>query len=113
MYELDELDDDEENGAREGQYSDDEDARGDDGASRKGGERWGAGTSKSTRRPSDSTVASSRLYTPEEEEAVVRKFDRRLVVFLAFCYMLSFVDRSSGFSFSSYPFIFFHPRPFP
>lgn len=36
-----------------------------------------------------------QLYTPEEEQAVVRKFDRRLVVFMAFLYMLSFIDRSS------------------
>ncbi|KAI0106250.1 major facilitator superfamily domain-containing protein [Nemania sp. FL0031] len=49
----------------------------------------------SERRRSDSTVASFQLYTPDEERAVVRKFDRRLVIFLAFCYMLSFVDRSN------------------
>lgn len=38
-------------------------------------------------------------YTAEEERAVVSKFDRRLVLFVAFLYMLSFLDRSS----SSYP----------
>ena len=38
-------------------------------------------------------------YTAEEERAVVGKFDRRLVLFVAFLYMLSFLDRSS----SSYP----------
>ena len=42
-----------------------------------------------------STVASFQLYTPDEEAAVVRKFDRRLVTFLALLYMLSFLDRSS------------------
>lgn len=42
-----------------------------------------------------SSVASFQLYTPEEEKAVVRKFDRRLVAFLSLCYMLSFLDRSS------------------
>ncbi|KAI1275249.1 major facilitator superfamily domain-containing protein [Xylaria sp. FL0933] len=36
-----------------------------------------------------------RRYSPDAERAVVRKFDRRLVLFLAFCYMLSFVDRSN------------------
>lgn len=40
-------------------------------------------------------MASFQLYTPEEEKAVVRKFDRRLVAFLSLCYMLSFLDRSS------------------
>lgn len=34
-------------------------------------------------------------YTPEEERAVVRKFDRRLVLFVALLYLLSFLDRSS------------------
>ena len=34
-------------------------------------------------------------YTSEEERAVVRKLDRRLVLFLALLYMLSFLDRSS------------------
>ncbi|KAK3390548.1 major facilitator superfamily domain-containing protein [Podospora didyma] len=42
-----------------------------------------------------STTASFQLYTPDEEQAVVRKFDRKLVVFVAFLYMLSFVDRSN------------------
>ncbi|KAK5660387.1 hypothetical protein OQA88_12930 [Cercophora sp. LCS_1] len=42
-----------------------------------------------------STAASFQLYTPDEEKAVVRKFDRRLVVFMAVLYMLSFVDRSN------------------
>ncbi|KAK4041364.1 high-affinity nicotinic acid transporter [Parachaetomium inaequale] len=36
-----------------------------------------------------------QLYTPEEEQAVVRKFDRRLVVFVALLYLLSFLDRSN------------------
>ncbi|KAH7031202.1 major facilitator superfamily domain-containing protein [Microdochium trichocladiopsis] len=42
-----------------------------------------------------SSVASFQLYTPDEENAVVRKFDRRLVLFLSLCYMLSFLDRSN------------------
>ena len=37
----------------------------------------------------------SKEYTDEEEKAVVRKLDRRLVLFLAFLYMLSFLDRSN------------------
>jgi len=49
------------------------------------------------RRASASTVASFQLYTPDEERAVVRKFDRRLVLFVALLYMLSFLDRSSAF----------------
>ncbi|KAK0641567.1 major facilitator superfamily domain-containing protein [Cercophora newfieldiana] len=47
------------------------------------------------RRDSVSTAASYQLYTPDEEKAVVRKFDRRLVVFVAVLYMLSFLDRSN------------------
>ncbi|KAK0715650.1 major facilitator superfamily domain-containing protein [Lasiosphaeris hirsuta] len=47
------------------------------------------------RRGSTSTAASFQLYTPDEEKAVVRKFDKRLVVFLALLYMLSFLDRSN------------------
>lgn len=42
-----------------------------------------------------STVASFELYTPDEEAAVRRKFDRKLVLFVALLYMLSFLDRSS------------------
>lgn len=41
-------------------------------------------------------------YTAEEERAVVDKFDRRLVLFVAFLYMLSFLDRSSP-SYFPYP----------
>lgn len=43
------------------------------------------------------TAESFELYTPDMERAVVRKFDRRLVVFVALLYMLSFLDRSSMF----------------
>lgn len=35
------------------------------------------------------------LYTPDEERAVLGKLDRRLVLFMALLYMLSFLDRSS------------------
>ncbi|CAI0651670.1 unnamed protein product [Colletotrichum noveboracense] len=49
----------------------------------------------SRRRMSDSTVSSFQLYTPDEECAVVRKFDRRLVLFVALLFMLSFLDRSN------------------
>ncbi|KAJ5340847.1 hypothetical protein N7541_009971 [Penicillium brevicompactum] len=34
-------------------------------------------------------------YTPEEESQVVKRFDRRLVPFLALLYLLSFLDRSN------------------
>jgi hypothetical protein len=40
-------------------------------------------------------VPVSRSYTAEEEKRVVRKFDRRLTLFVAFLYMLAFLDRSS------------------
>ena len=47
------------------------------------------------RRDSNSTIRSFMLYTPDEEQAVIRKLDRRLVLFVALLYMLSFLDRSS------------------
>lgn len=50
---------------------------------------------RSGRRGSSSSVGSFHLYTPDEERAVVRKLDRRLVLFMALLYMLSFLDRSS------------------
>lgn len=37
----------------------------------------------------------SAQYTPAEEGQVIQKFDRKLVPFLAFLYLLSFLDRSS------------------
>lgn len=37
------------------------------------------------------------VYTADEERAIVRKFDRRLVLFVALLYLLSFLDRSSEF----------------
>ncbi len=49
------------------------------------------------RRGSASTTQSFMLYTPDEERAVIKKFDRRLVLFVAFLYMLSFLDRSSTY----------------
>ncbi|EFX04014.1 major facilitator superfamily transporter [Grosmannia clavigera kw1407] len=49
-----------------------------------------------TRRRRPSSGRHGRLaYTAEEERAVVRKFDRRLVLFVALLYMLSFLDRSN------------------
>lgn len=38
---------------------------------------------------------SSKEYTDEEENTVVRKLDRKLVVFLGVLYLLSFLDRSN------------------
>lgn len=49
------------------------------------------------RRDSLSTIRSFMLYTPDEEQAVIRKLDRRLVLFVALLYMLSFLDRSSNY----------------
>lgn len=34
-------------------------------------------------------------YTVDEERRVIKKLDRRVVLFMAFLYMLSFLDRSS------------------
>ncbi|KAL9072975.1 MAG: hypothetical protein Q9161_003197 [Pseudevernia consocians] len=48
-----------------------------------------------SRRASASTLQSFMLYTPDEERSVIRKFDRRLVLFVALLYMLSFLDRSN------------------
>ncbi|KAK5998298.1 putative transporter C11D3.18C-like protein [Cladobotryum mycophilum] len=42
-----------------------------------------------------STAESFQLYTPDEELAVRTKFDRKLVLFVALLYMLSFLDRSN------------------
>lgn len=39
----------------------------------------------------------SKEYTEQEEDSVVKKLDRKLVLFLAFLYLLSFLDRSSMF----------------
>ncbi|KAL9013621.1 MAG: hypothetical protein Q9173_001698 [Seirophora scorigena] len=38
---------------------------------------------------------ASALYTSEEERAVLRRLDRRLVLFIALLYMLGFLDRSN------------------
>lgn len=47
-------------------------------------------------RHSEQYVAeNSNTFTANEERAVVQKLDRHLVLFLAFLYMLSFLDRSS------------------
>ena len=46
-------------------------------------------------------ISKSKRYTADEEKAVTRKFDRRLVLFVAFLYMLSFLDRSSKYSIQS------------
>ncbi len=63
-------------------------------------EHWQSDGEKSpdfsrARRASASTVQSFVLYTPDEERSVIQKFDRKLVLFLALLYMLSFLDRSS------------------
>jgi hypothetical protein len=43
----------------------------------------------------NSSVESFELYTPDEDKALLRKLDTRLVLFLALLYMLSFLDRGS------------------
>lgn len=46
----------------------------------------------------DDDDRSGLAYTAEEEQAVVAKFDKRLVLFVALLYLLSFLDRSSSYS---------------
>ncbi|KAL8726402.1 MAG: hypothetical protein Q9166_006753 [cf. Caloplaca sp. 2 TL-2023] len=43
----------------------------------------------------DSNLHDPGLYSFEEEQSVLRKFDRHLVLFIAFLYMLGFLDRSN------------------
>lgn len=43
----------------------------------------------------DDSPAGFALYSSEEEQTVLRKFDRHLVLFIALLYMLCFLDRSS------------------
>lgn len=45
--------------------------------------------------PVSSTKSGFSKYTALEEKEIVKKFDRKLVPFLALLYMLSFLDRSS------------------
>ncbi|KAF2129315.1 hypothetical protein P153DRAFT_396600 [Dothidotthia symphoricarpi CBS 119687] len=47
------------------------------------------------RRGSVDSVQSFELYTPDEDKQVLRKLDRRLVLFMALLYCLSFLDRSN------------------
>jgi hypothetical protein len=47
------------------------------------------------RRASIESAQSYELYTPDEDRAVLRKLDRKLVSFMALLYCLSFLDRSS------------------
>ncbi|KAF7192750.1 putative transporter [Pseudocercospora fuligena] len=48
------------------------------------------------RRPSRASSAHSfELYTPDEEKAVIRKLDVKLALYVAFLYMMSFLDRSN------------------
>ncbi len=49
----------------------------------------------SLHRASLDSVQSFELYTPDEDRAILKKLDRKLVAFMAFLYSLSFLDRSS------------------
>ncbi|KAI9725228.1 MAG: hypothetical protein M1828_003409 [Chrysothrix sp. TS-e1954] len=60
-------------------------AHGDDAA----GENWSLSSSTS------STIPEWEVYTPDEEKAVLRKFDLHVVLFMSFLYLLSFLDRSN------------------
>ena len=50
------------------------------------------------REDAEDSADEGKSYAVEEEKAVVRKLDRHLVLFIAFLYMLSFLDRSSKFN---------------
>lgn len=43
----------------------------------------------------DDEITKLKSFTADEEKVVVTKLDRHLVLFIAFLYMLSFLDRSS------------------
>lgn len=45
----------------------------------------------------ENEIESFQSFTADEEKVVVRKLDRHLVLFIAFLYMLSFLDRSSKY----------------
>lgn len=60
----------------------------------------GAELLPSPRRFSLGSVQSFELYTPDEDRAVLKKLDRRLVAFMALLYCLSFLDRSSELLFA-------------
>lgn len=53
------------------------------------------GSEEPTPYKSTEPVEPYALYSQDEETSVVRAFDRRLVLFIALLYMLSFLDRSS------------------
>lgn len=72
------------------------------------------------RPPVTASVRTRPLYTEEEERAVIKKFDRKLVLFVACLYLLAFLDRSSMSSFLlflSFPLYHYHevysPRTYP
>lgn len=50
---------------------------------------------ESRRLSHSSSVQGYELYTPEEDRAVLSKLDRKLVLFMALLYLLSFLDRSN------------------
>lgn len=52
----------------------------------------------STRRFSVGSAQSEEFYTEEEEKKVLGILDRRLVLFMALLYCLSFLDRSSEYA---------------
>lgn len=70
----------------------------------KGGSGSGIGNESESEDEENKTMPTRRIrrvgtlskeYTDEEEKAVLRKLDRKLVLFLGFLYMLSFLDRSN------------------
>lgn len=79
--------------------ADDEQDEEDNELDRSGNERYRDNPGREVEDDLEIASYSLNSYTPEEERQVVRKFDRRLTMFLAFLYLLSFLDRSSESSF--------------
>ena len=50
------------------------------------------------REAGEDSADEGKSYAVEEENAIIKKLDLHLVLFIAFLYMLSFLDRSSKFS---------------
>jgi len=63
---------------------------------------WDYSTKERSDTSEDNDDLQPVLLTRDEEQQVVSKLDRRLVLFVALLYMLSFLDRSSTLLYSSY-----------
>ncbi|EGE05742.1 MFS transporter [Trichophyton equinum CBS 127.97] len=80
--------------SREDEADDEQDGE-DNELDRSGNERYRDNPGREVEDDLEIASYSLNSYTPEEERQVIRKFDRRLTMFLAFLYLLSFLDRSN------------------